>query len=70
MTGRLGYWDYARGHGFITPDDGGPSVYVGLADFGAVPELGLRVAYALAADGTIAAMDVAAAEPATSGFPR
>lgn len=36
--GRLTQWDDAKGYGFLTPDDGGPKLFVHLQAFGRRPQ--------------------------------
>ena len=71
QTGKLVQWDTAKGYGFITPDAGGPKLFVHIKAFGpraAPPVVGELVSFDIGADaqGKARALNVcstAAAKP-------
>lgn len=68
MKGTLTQWDDAKGYGFITPDDGGPKLFVHIKAFGLRPHrpfVGERLRYRDAQDaqGKRRALDVQALAP-------
>lgn len=67
MKGRLTQWDDAKGYGFISPDDGGPKLFVHAKAFGPRPQrpfVGERLSYreGLDAQGKRRALDVQSLE--------
>ncbi len=68
MKGRLTQWDDAKGYGFISPDDGGPRLFVHAKAFGLRPQrpfVGERLSYREGRDaqGKRRAVDVQSLEP-------
>lgn len=68
MKGRLTQWDDAKGYGFISPDDGGPKLFVHAQAFGLRPQrpfVGERLSYREGRDaqGKRRAVDVQTLEP-------